>query len=135
MGRDPLGLRSFCDSKGIRTFAYGALGEPGPNEELLLSPVVQQIGKVHRKTPEEVALRWVLQTGAAASVRPTTSFGLGMGACIDPNCGKELKLRAKSFSWSLTDREMATLDAMTSPNDNPTLFSTSGCPNAFVMPK
>ncbi|CAJ1932587.1 unnamed protein product [Cylindrotheca closterium] len=136
MGRDPLGLRSFCDSKGIRTFAYGALGEPGPNDEILKSPLLTKIGRAHNnKSPEEVALRWVLQTGAAASVRPSTTFGLGMGACVEPDCGNGIAKRAKSYSWSLTDQEMAELDAMTSPNDNPTLFSTSGCPNAFVMPK
>ena len=39
MGPDSGGLRAFGESRGIRTFAYGALGEPGPSDELLASPV------------------------------------------------------------------------------------------------
>ena len=140
MGRDAHGLRSFGESQGIRTFAYGAVGEPGPNAELLTSPVLQRIGKAHQKSPEQVALRWVLQTGAAASVRPTTKFDLGVGFCDDKNdgssiCQSGMQARASSFSWALTEKEMAELDALTSPDDNPTLFSSAGCPGAFVMPK
>ena len=135
MGRDAHGLRSFCESKGIRTFAYGAVGEPGPNEELLSNPVVNKIAQAHGKSPEEVCLRWVLQTGAAASVRPTTNFGLGTGVCVDPDCGTGLEKRANSYNWSLTTKEMKQLDGLTAPDDNPTLFSSAGCPNAFVMPK
>jgi len=140
MGQDPQGLRSFGESKGIRTFAYGAVGEPGPNAELLSSPILQNIGKAHAptKSPEQVALRWVLQTGAAVSVRPSTNFGLGQGMCTSngpDQCGSNLQARAASFDWKLTNAEMVTLDAMTAPSDNPTLFSSSGCRGAFVMPK
>lgn len=136
MGKDAHGLRSFCDSRGIRTFAYGAVGEPGPNTDLLDSPVVTKIAKAHQKSPEQVALRWVLQSGAAASVRPTLEFGLGMNACRDDgSCKNGLAGRASSFDWSLTPREVQKLDALTSPDDNPTLFSSDGCPGAFVMPK
>ena len=136
MGRDAHGLRTFSESRGIRTFAYGAVGEPGPNEELLSSPLLKKIGKAHGgKSAEEVALRWVLQSGAAVSVRPTTNFGLGTGTCTDPVCGDGLKRRASSFQWSLSEKEMRALDTLSSPDDNPTLFSSSGCPNAFVMPK
>jgi diketogulonate reductase-like aldo/keto reductase len=135
MGRDAHGLRTFCESSGIRTFAYGAVGEPGPNEELLSSPILKQIGDAHGRSPEEVALRWVLQSGAAVSVRPTTSFGPGFSACIDASCADGLQKRASSYNWSLSPKEMKKLDALTSPDDNPTLFSSAGCPNAFVMPK
>ena len=139
MGQDPQGLRSFGESKGIRTFAYGAVGEPGPNAELLSSPVLQKIGEAQAptKSTEQVAVRWVLQTGAAVSVRPSTSFGLGQGICTfngQDQCLTNLQARAISFDWKLTKSEMAALDGMTSPNDNPTLFSSSGCPGAFVMP-
>lgn len=137
MGRDAHGLRTFCDNNRIRTFAYGAVGEPGPNDEILNNPLLKKIGKVHDKLPEEVALRWVLQTGAAASVRPTTNFGLGTGICAENDGGKcamGLEKRSSVFDWSLTDKEMAKLDAMKSPDDNPTLFSSAGCPGAFVMP-
>ena len=136
MGTDPRGLRSFGESRGIRTFAYGAAGEPGPNQELLNNPVVNRIAKAHNVSPEAVALRWLLQTGAAVSVRPTLDFGLGTSVCTVDNtqCEEGLQARASSFSWQLTKAEMAKLNALTSPNDNPTLFSSAGCPNAFVMP-
>jgi len=133
MGTDPRGLRTFGESRGIRTFAYGAVGEPGPNSEILQSPIVAKIGNAHdNKSPEEVALRWVLQSGAACSVRPTTEFGLGTSVCRE-GCDNGLKGRAGTLDWSLTAKEMKQLSAMTSPDDNPTLFSSSGCPGAFGM--
>lgn len=136
MGTDPRGLRSFGESRGIRTFAYGAAGEPGPNEELLSSPVLKRIGDAHGKQPEEVALRWVTQNGCAVSVRPTLDFGLGTGMCTEENkCKEGFEARASSFGWSLTKGEMEELNALTSPNDSPTLFSSAGCPDAFVMKK
>ena len=136
MGADAHGLRTFGESRGIRTFAYGACGEPGPNEALLASPVLRRVGAAHGKTPEEVALRWVLQTGAAVSVRPTTHFGLGVSTCREGSeCQDGIKARAGSFDFKLSAQEMSELSAMTSPDDNPTLFSSAGCPGAFVMPK
>jgi diketogulonate reductase-like aldo/keto reductase len=61
MGVDALGLRAFGESRGLRTFAYGAVGEPGPSIEILTNPSLRRIG---RET-EEVALRWALQNGCA----------------------------------------------------------------------
>ena len=137
MGADAGGLRSFGESKGIRTFAYGALGEPGPSEELLSNPTLRKIGKAHGgRSPEEVALRWVLQTGAACSVRPTTNFGLGFSKCEEGTaCAAGLDARAHAFDWSLSTAEMAQLSALTSPAGNPTLFSSTGCPDSFFAPK
>lgn len=135
IGKDAHGLRSFGESRGIKTFAYGAVGEPGPSDELLTSPLLKKIGAAHKKSPEEVALRWVTQSGAGVSVRPTTNFGLGTSVCDGSTCESGIQARASSFQWSLTAKEMKALDAVTSPDDNPTLFSSSGCPNAFVMPK
>lgn len=134
MGRDAHGLRTFGENKGIRSFAYGAVGEPGPSQELLSNPLLRTIGSRHGKTPEQVALRWVLQTGVAVSVRPTLNFGLGYSVCPLDRCYNELAARAESFDWSLSEKEMAQLDAVPSPDDNPTLFSSAGCPGAFVMP-
>ena len=137
MGLDPKGLRSYGESRGIRTFAYGAVGEPGPNKELLESPVLNEIAKDHHVSPEAVALRWVLQTGAAVSVRPTIDFGLGTSTCLleDSNnrCNMGLQERAASFNWELSSNEMEVLNTLTSPSDNPTLFSSAGCPDAFGM--
>jgi len=135
MGLDPKGLRSFGESQGVRTFAYGAVGEPGPNKELLGNPLLNQIAKNHKVSPEAVALRWVLQTGAAVSVRPTIEFGLGSSICSSGSnrCDMGLQERAASFNWELTNNEMNELSALTSPDDNPTLFSSAGCPDSFGM--
>jgi hypothetical protein len=136
MGPKAHGLRTFTKSRGIRTFAYGAVGEPGPSEELLSSPVLEWIGDAHRQSLEEVALQWVLQTGTAMWVRPTTDFGLGVSTCDGPKCEAGIKARASSCSWFLTTNDMANSNALTAPDDDPTLFSSSGCPEAFlIVPK
>uniref|UniRef100_A0A6T8L0Y4 NADP-dependent oxidoreductase domain-containing protein n=1 Tax=Proboscia inermis TaxID=420281 RepID=A0A6T8L0Y4_9STRA len=132
MGPDAHGLRSFGEAQGIRTFAYGAVGEPGPSEELLLSPILEKIGDAYRRSTEEVALRWLLQSGVAVSVRPTTNFDLGISSCEGALCEVELEKRSQIFGWTLSKKEMKKISAMTSPDGNPTLFSSSGCPNAFV---
>lgn len=132
MGRDALGLREFGEKRGIRTFAYGAVGEPAPSDELLASPTLLAIGKAHGRSVEEVALRWALQGGCAVSVRPTTDFGLGRSECAPGGaCRDGLLSRAQAFDWKLSPSEMSVLDAMRSPAGNPTLFSSLGCPDSF----
>jgi len=134
MGPDAHGLRSFGEAQGIRFFAYGAVGEPGPEEELLSSPLLARIGNAQKpkREPAEVALRWVLQSGAAVSVRPTTDFGPGTGICAEgAKCSAGIAARAASVSWRLSQAQMAQLDALTSPDANPTLFSSAGCPGSW----
>jgi diketogulonate reductase-like aldo/keto reductase len=136
MGLDPLGLRSYGEARGIRTFAYGAVGEPAPNKEILCNPTLEGIAKNHKVSSEAVAVRWVLQSGAAVSVRPTLQFSLGQSTCpATGDCAYGIKERAASFDWKLSPTEMKALSSLTVPNDNPTLFSSTGCPNSFVMPK
>ena len=114
----------------------GAIGEPGPLQALLTSPVLTRIGAKYKRSPEEVALRWCIQNGASVSVRPTTEFALGSSVCRDDGvCAAGLGKRAQVFSWALAEAEMDELNTLTSPDGNPTLFSSSGCPGAFVMPK
>lgn len=125
-------LRAFGEARGIKTFAYGALGEPGPSDELLTSPTLKKIGDAHARSTEEVALRWLLQNGCAVSARPTSNFGLGTSACAEGEaCKAGLRARSQAFDWALTAAEMRELDAMTSPGGNPTLFSSLGCPDSF----
>ena len=133
MGQDALGLRAFGESKGILTFAYGALGEPWPSSELLKSELLAGIGKAHGRSVEEVALRWVVQSGCAVSVRPTAVFGLGSSTCSAEGgtCRSGLEARSKVYEWQLSESEMAQLDGLTSPSGNPTLFSTTACPDSF----
>ena len=138
MGPDSGGLRGFGESLGIRTFAYGHLGERAmpkdDTDELLASPTLRRIGAAHGgRSAENVALRWVLQSGAAASVRPVSDFGLGRSACdaMSSACADGLRASAQSFSWQLTATEMKEIDAMTLPKGYPTLFSSPGCPDSF----
>lgn len=129
MGPDAHGLRTYGEARGVRTFAYGALGEPRADAALLKSQVVRRIGAAHGRSAEEVAVRWALQSGCAVSVRPTSDFGLGGSACSSAaQCRAPLAARAATLGWSLMPREMAELDALRAPDGNPTLFSSEGCP-------
>ena len=69
----------------------------------------------------------------AVSARPTATFGMGTSTCSDEaQCRGSLAARASAaYAWSLTKAEMKELDALTAPDGNPTLFSTSACPNSF----
>ena len=134
MGPDALGLRAYGESRGVRTFAYGVIGEGvlGPSAELLASPTLTRIGAAHGgRAAEEVALRWALQGGRAVSVRPTADFGRGRNACTEAGCAKGLRQRAAALGWSIAAAEMAELDGLRSPSGNPTLFSSAGCPDSF----
>ncbi|KAL9189118.1 hypothetical protein ACHAXT_011608 [Thalassiosira profunda] len=133
MGPDLHGLRTLSEKSGIRIFSYGQTGEiwngvPGPNADLVDNPILKRIGAAHGgKSAEEVSLRWVLQSGMAASLRPSANFG----RCAGRECALGLARQARCLEWTLTDGEMAEIDAMTAPDDNPTLFSSAGCPGAF----
>lgn len=70
------------------------------------------------------ALHWVLQNGIAASIRPPASFG----RCTGEECQLGIARQASCFDSTLTEKEMAELDGMEFPDDNPTLFSSAGCP-------
>jgi len=131
MGPDAHGLRSFGESRGIKTFAYGALGEPGPAEELFNSPILKQVATSQKRSVAQVALRWVAQNGCAFSVRPTADFGLGRSVCDGSTCRTGLEERRQIFDWSLTPQEMAAINAMTSPDGNPTIFSSPGCKGCY----
>lgn len=144
-------LREFCDRKKIKTFAYGAVGEPGPytDERILTSPILKTMGdasKVYNfrnhgpgdKSPEEIAIKWVVETGAAVSVRPTTNYGLGKSVCSNANddCKLGIETRAGIFDWDLTGEEiykLTNIPALKS-EDNPTLFSSAGCPGERAVP-
>lgn len=129
MGPDAHGLRTFGEARGVRTFAYGALGEPSADAKLVRSPALGRIGAAYGRSAEEVALRWVLQSGCAVSVRPTADFGLGDSKCSsDAQCSAPLAARAQAFDWALSPADMAELDALREPDGNPTLFSSEGCP-------
>merc|ERR1719491_2429193 len=74
MGPDATGLAHYGEARGIRTVLYGTLGEPVALEELLRNPVLHSIAKAHKRSVEEVALRWNIQSGYAISNRPTADY-------------------------------------------------------------
>ena len=77
----------------------GALGEPSPLQALLTSPALGRIGAEHKRSQEEVALRWCIQNGVSVSVRPTSEFALGTSVCRDDGtCAEGLSKRAQVLS-------------------------------------
>lgn len=147
-------LRDYCDRNDIKTFAYGAIGEPGPylDDRILESPILKNIGdgsKIYNrnnhggdKSTAEIAVKWVLDTGAALSVRPTSNFGLGTSVCAagdgksESACEEGIRKRAEVFDWNLTGEEFNKLSKIPTlkSDDNPTLFSSSGCPGERPIP-
>ena len=97
MGDDPEKLVSFCKSKGVVVQAYSPLGDG----KLIGDAGLDAIGKAHGKTGPQVALRWIVQKGIPLATKANeTEF---------------LKEDIDVFDWSLSDAEMSTLSARTSP--------------------
>jgi 2,5-diketo-D-gluconate reductase A len=128
MGPDIQGLRTKNEKYGIRTFSYGQTGEPEPRDALLNDPILKRIGEKHEKSTEEVALRWVLQNGMAASLRPSGNFG----RCEGQECQMGLSRQVSCLEWELTKDEMAELDAIKFDDVSPTPFSAC-CPGSLVL--
>ena len=129
MGKDAHGLRTLGEKAGIRTFTYGQTGELPKkiNEDILNNSILKKIGGAHGRDTEEVALQWVIQNDMAASIRPSRNFG----RCEGEECRMGILKQVQCFDWTMSKKEMAEIDALTSPDDNPTLFSSAGCPGAF----
>ena len=129
MGKNVHGLRSLGEKSGIKTFGYGQMGElPSINNAIANSPVLKKIANAHGRSVDEVALKWVIQNGMAASIRPSSN---NMGRCIGDECQDGISKQVHTFDWKLSASEMKTLNSMNEPDDNPTLFSSIGCPNSF----
>ena len=131
MGPDAHGLRSYAAKRGVKTFAYGAIGEPGPAPEILENDVLRKIGAKYGVSPAQVAVRWNLQHGNAVSARPTAEFGLGVSACrADGSCASGLRDRAFAVAgFALTKQEMRDIDALAAPDAVPCLFSKACNPD------
>lgn len=103
MGTDPIGLFVYCARKNITIQAYSPLGDG--TSELITGDLVRGIGSAHNKSGAQVSLRWVSQHGVPVSTKAT-----------DP---KYLAQDLDTFSWSLSDAELARLDAATTPAGKP----------------
>jgi 2,5-diketo-D-gluconate reductase A len=56
-------------ARGIATEAWSPLGQ----EELLADPVISRLAGCHGKTPAQVVLRWQLQLGHVAIIKPVSA--------------------------------------------------------------
>uniref|UniRef100_A0A7S2GWC9 NADP-dependent oxidoreductase domain-containing protein n=1 Tax=Haptolina brevifila TaxID=156173 RepID=A0A7S2GWC9_9EUKA len=108
MGPDPSGLVSYCKAKGIVPQAYSPLGDN--TTELINGPLVSQIGAAHGKSGVQVSLRWIYQNGLAVTTKSGNAAHLADDADL--------------FSWSLTEKEMATTDAANTPSGQPSFICT-----------
>lgn len=108
MGEDPEGLKSYLAKQNIVMQAYSPLGDG--TSELITGDLVTTIGAAHGKTGAQVALKWVVQSGVPLSTKST-----------DP---KYLAQDIDIFDWTLSDAEMAQLNAAKSPAGTPSFVCT-----------
>jgi diketogulonate reductase-like aldo/keto reductase len=107
MGQSPDVATDFKDydvSKGIVYMSFCTLCGPcGEKEhmELITGPLVTEIGKAHNVSGAQVSLRWAVQKGIPVVPKSTNPNHLAQDFDI--------------FSFTLTDEEMAKLDAATTP--------------------
>jgi 2,5-diketo-D-gluconate reductase A len=89
-------LRAFAEPLGIRTEAWGPLGQG--KYELFGEQAVQDAADAHGVTPAQVVIRWHLQRGII--VFPKTTSRERMATNFDV------------FGFELTDAELAAVDAL-----------------------
>lgn len=93
--------KAFCKKYGITFQSFSPLCGPCGTDELISGKLVTSIGKKYGKSGAQVALRWQVQQGIP--VIPKTYKKKFMLENID------------LFSWSLSEADMVTLTAATSP--------------------
>lgn len=106
MGPDPEGVVSFCKKHGISYQSFSPFCGPcGPDahKELISGPMVTAIGKAHNVSGAQVSLRWLVQQGSP--VVPKSSNPAHLRQNLD----------IFQHGFELTEKEMAQLNAATSP--------------------
>lgn len=94
------GLLEFCKKNGIAVQAYASLGssDAGQAQAFFEMPPVRAAAAAHKATPAQVLLRWALEKGAVV---------------VPKSCNPvRIRENAKIFSFSLTKKEVAAIDAM-----------------------
>merc|ERR1712032_400309 len=109
MGTDPIGLKSYCDSKGVVTQAYSPLGDG--SSELITGDLVTGIGKAHNMTGAQVSLRWIIESGVPLTTKTTKESHMRQDLGI--------------FGFNLEDAEKSQLDKATSPAGKPSFICNS----------
>ena len=105
MGTDPGGIRAHNAKLGVVVQAYSPLGAGTTGSprtpELISGELVTSIGAKYGKTGPQVSLRWLVQNGVPVAQESTNREHLAKNLDI--------------FDWSLSDDDMASLDAVTQP--------------------
>lgn len=132
-------MSECCRAMGIQVMAYSPMGAPHKIEAFLRcltksdardmrpllkipeNPAVQEIGKRHRATAAQVALRWNLQRGHCVVPK---SF--------DPQHVEE---NAKLFHFQLSPDEMATVTSMHKGVRSERFFQQAHCSGSKALPK
>lgn len=89
-------LREYCRQLGIAVEAWGPLAQG--KSDLLKRPAITNIGVAHSKSPAQVILRWHVQHGTIVIPKTTRKRRFAENADI--------------FNFSLTDAQMAAIDAL-----------------------
>ncbi|XP_033222483.1 aldo-keto reductase family 1 member B1 [Belonocnema kinseyi] len=98
-------LTEFCNSRGITITGYTPLGRPGNPESgdrdipnFLENPKIIELAKKYGKTSAQIALRFVIQLGAAVIPKSVTR--------------SRIKENFEIFDFELTENEMKILEAL-----------------------
>uniref|UniRef100_A0A2C9LFX9 NADP-dependent oxidoreductase domain-containing protein n=1 Tax=Biomphalaria glabrata TaxID=6526 RepID=A0A2C9LFX9_BIOGL len=93
-------LVEFAKSKGLVVVAFSPLGTPskGAEFQLLQEPVIQEIANSHKKTPAQVAIRYLIQQGLATVPKSVTA--------------RRIAENTEVFDFKLTDEEISKLETL-----------------------
>lgn len=108
-GDDPIGLKSYCDSKSIVMEAYSAMAQG--SKELISGELTTSIGKNHNKSGAQVALKWIIQKNIPLVTKATNP--------------KYIAQDIDLFDFMLTDDEMKQLSETRKPKGTPSFFCKS----------
>ena len=152
MGPDATGIIAYSLSKGIKTAAYGTLGEPVALNELLMDRTMRDIAEKNNRSVEEVALKWNAQAGHAITTRITSDYApdyapgtpcshpwgaSSVRAGLTDDCKASIDAMTDVYDWDLDDEDVNQLDLLefnTYPQ-SPTYYSSTGCPASYSVVK
>ncbi|KAJ6643073.1 1,5-anhydro-D-fructose reductase [Pseudolycoriella hygida] len=99
-------LLKFCAERNITVIAYSPLGRPGrqpigTNTLAINNPKVAQIASTHKKSPNQIILRYTYQNGAVVIPKSTSK--------------DRIKSNFDIFDFEISKEEMSVIDSL---NDN-----------------
>lgn len=99
-------LLRFCSESEIAVTGFSPLGALSyfsidmaqPEESVIDQPAIQQIAKVHQRTPAQIVLRWAVQRGTSIVPKTTSPQRLAENLAL--------------FDFELTSEEMAAISGL-----------------------